>query len=636
MTGLRSVQPRTVLVVATAALVALIVAEGLLPAAWLPIEEAAIAEEARGEPAAPGTAVAGLYPRLVGPLASNLDGESFLTIVRLLNALLWVGLAVPTFLLARARAPVLVAAAAAAATVILPAAVFASTVGPEALATLLVACAFALFAHPRTQGRRWALAASFACSVAAAGLRPWFAAVPPALVLAYALPRVRWRLLLRWPTSVALALLSGAVVIGVTGIAPELERASLEPWALLRSSIACAAVGAIGMAVLPWILAWAQIARARVDPLVAVLVTAGPSLAVAGGVAALAGGAPAVDERAIVALAPVVMVLAAGAWAGQAISERAFLVAAAATAATMALLPAPVEEPSLADAPGLALPWSVLTGLVGAGALFGLLTIGLAFWVVGAWRRPYVWAIVAAALVVGHMTAWREVERSASSYAAALPDAGWLDSHVDATGAVTVLDAKGDLTPPLQAQLALANRSLGPSVPVDPGAADGASGELPVGVPTPLVLARGIELTGSPVAQGELGTLVRIASPPRVAYAVDGVDTDGWAGERAHYRRHADSAPGRMRVTVSRRAWAGPDVPGAVKVRLSADSGAAAETDWTIHSKQHRVVEFVVPRGPFDIDVTVSPTFSPADFGSPDTRQLGAQVVFDYLPGDAP
>jgi hypothetical protein len=621
------------LAVGAVALVALLVAEGLLPAAWLPLEEAAVAEQARGEPAAPGTTVSGLYPLLVNPLASSFSGETLVGAARLLNACLWAGLAVPTFLLARARASLLVASVAAAASALLPAAVYASTLAPDALATLLVAIATALFAHPRTHGRGLALAGSFACALAAAALRPWFAVVPLGLLVAYALPRVPWSVLKSWPRPLALALLAGIAVTGVAGISPELERATLEPWKLARAVAATSALGAIGMALIPWILAWAQVARARTDPLVAFLVTVGPALAVAGGVAAIADGGLLVDERPIVALAPAVMALAAGAWRGLAVSNRAFVLAAGVTASTMVFLPAPIEDPTLTGAPGLALLWSVLTELVGAGFLFALLTIGLAFAIAGSWRHPYVWGLAAAALLATHMAAWREAEHTASAFAATLPDAAWVDAHVEASGDVTLLDATRDLTPTMLAQLALSNRSVGPWVPVDPGAADESTGDLRVVVATPFALGHGIDVAGSTIARGPLGALVRIKPPPRVAYLVEGVDADGWMGSQALYRRFDSPRPGVVRLTLGRRAWGGPDVPGRVSVRTLAEGRVAHELTWTIHSSQERIVDLDVPAGRFEIDISVDPTFSPAAFGSPDSRQLGAQVAFDYRPG---
>ena len=35
----------------------------------------------------------------------------------------------------------------------------------------------------------------------------------------------------------------------------------------------------------------------------------------------------------------------------------------------------------------------------------------------------------------------------------------------------------------------------------------------------------------------------------------------------------------------------------------------------------------------FRVEVHVDPTFSPSQFGAPDTRQLGAQTAFTYVPG---
>ena len=115
----------------------------------------------------------------------------------------------------------------------------------------------------------------------------------------------------------------------------------------MRAVLATAAAAAIGMALIPWILAWAQANRARFDPLVAVLVSVGPALGVAAGVAGLADGVFSVDERPIVALVPAVMALAAGAWTSNVVSNRAFLVAACVTGATMVFLPAPLEDPTL-------------------------------------------------------------------------------------------------------------------------------------------------------------------------------------------------------------------------------------------------------------------------------------------------
>ena len=63
------------------------------------------------------------------------------------------------------------------------------------------------------------------------------------------------------------------------------------------------------------------------------------------------------------------------------------------------------------------------------------------------------------------------------------------------------------------------------------------------------------------------------------------------------------------------------------------DGTVKARRRLVIHSSQEQQVEIPVQPPPFRILVTVSPTFTPADFGSSDTRQLGAELRFAYQPG---
>jgi hypothetical protein len=86
-------------------------------------------------------------------------------------------------------------------------------------------------------------------------------------------------------------------------------------------------------------------------------------------------------------------------------------------------------------------------------------------------------------------------------------------------------------------------------------------------------------------------------------------------------------------VTLSRAAWRVPDVPGHVRVQLIPLSGprkgaAIATRRWTLHSGGGHAFTLRTPTTPFVVAVHVDPTFSPSQFGSPDTRQLGAQIQF--------
>ncbi len=122
-----------------------------------------------------------------------------------------------------------------------------------------------------------------------------------------------------------------------------------------------------------------------------------------------------------------------------------------------------------------------------------------------------------------------------------------------------------------------------------------------------------------------------------------GVYGDGWMGAEASDSRFApQGSRGRLSVTVSRRVWAGPDVPGHVVIRVGRPSasgpGLARTSDvrrWTVHRLQQRTFVFDTPPPPVRAVVSVDPTFSPAQFpGSSDTRQLGAMVSFAYEPRD--
>ena len=51
---------------------------------------------------------------------------------------------------------------------------------------------------------------------------------------------------------------------------------------------------------------------------------------------------------------------------------------------------------------------------------------------------------------------------------------------------------------------------------------------------------------------------------------------------------------------------------------------------WIVAAGAHRTFTIPTPRPPFRIEVSVSPTFSPSDYGSFDRRELGAQLGFDF------
>jgi hypothetical protein len=57
-----------------------------------------------------------------------------------------------------------------------------------------------------------------------------------------------------------------------------------------------------------------------------------------------------------------------------------------------------------------------------------------------------------------------------------------------------------------------------------------------------------------------------------------------------------------------------------------------ATRKWVLHSGGGHAFTLLTPSRPFMVTVHIAPTFSPSQYGQPDTRQLGAQVTFHYQP----
>jgi hypothetical protein len=199
------------------------------------------------------------------------------------------------------------------------------------------------------------------------------------------------------------------------------------------------------------------------------------------------------------------------------------------------------------------------------------------------------------------------------------------------------------------------NRSLGPvyrvGAPPRTGlyeidaAVDGSTGLIrgPDGEPIRsayvVAAAPGFELNGRLLAENSRVALFRVPGRVGLAATRTGVYGDGWMGPSASYTRFATpgSRPGRVRVVVSREAWTGRDVPGRVHIRVGPSSPqgierVTAERRWVVHSSRFRIFTLPTPRPPFRVEVEVNPTFSPSTYGQADPRQLGAQVLFAFLP----
>jgi hypothetical protein len=167
---------------------------------------------------------------------------------------------------------------------------------------------------------------------------------------------------------------------------------------------------------------------------------------------------------------------------------------------------------------------------------------------------------------------------------------------------------------------------------INPPAAKGADYaiDVPGGSPGALVAAGGP--SEYPLA------LYRIKHPLRVASTSEGVFGDGWMGDSASFSVFGSSRnrPARLTLTLGRAGWGGPDVPGHVLILVGKPASASGKLvrvydvrRWVLHRLAQRTFTFDA-RPPVRVEVHVRPTFSPSQFGQPDTRQLGAQVSFSY------
>ncbi len=168
-----------------------------------------------------------------------------------------------------------------------------------------------------------------------------------------------------------------------------------------------------------------------------------------------------------------------------------------------------------------------------------------------------------------------------------------------------------------------------------------------------VVVEPGTDLDGKVVArppQSGRWTVYELNGPLRLAHAQTGVFTDGWMGSESAYNQYATQTGqgGNVLVSLSRKTWGGPDKPGRVLIRVGplvrgADKQphighVTASRRWTIHSGERGTFVMPTPRPPFRVEVTIDPTFSPADYpGQSDRRELGAVVGYRfYQRGEAP
>jgi hypothetical protein len=294
-------------------------------------------------------------------------------------------------------------------------------------------------------------------------------------------------------------------------------------------------------------------------------------------------------------------------------------------------------------------------GLIGAGVLFAVFPRRLA--------AVLVPASVAAFLLLSSVSVFRAVRFQAVGAGAApqAADPSWIDHAIgtEPRAAFLYTEEIGP-NPHIFWQTEFWNRGVGSvyqvqtEAPGNPGSGsyvDPRSGRIlvldPRGrfPPEYTVGASQVHVVGDVTARDGLLTLTRVDAPLRLVDQTGGVQVDGWMGADAAYNYY--NPPDRRRpqavtVTVSRASWTGPHVPGVAHVRvgrITVDSagrphvGAPVEQrSWVIRSGGTKAFVIAAPRPPFRVEVHVTSTFSPADYGLADARRLGAQVAFGVLP----
>jgi hypothetical protein len=248
--------------------------------------------------------------------------------------------------------------------------------------------------------------------------------------------------------------------------------------------------------------------------------------------------------------------------------------------------------------------------------------------------------------------------RLADRFYATLPKPpDWLDDLTGERSAVFLGQGIGDANPVFL--LEFWNRSLenvwsldgtapvvGTVVTPDLGSPDGTLEPDPGAAVA--VLVNGVEIRGDGPAR-KVGdyTVVPLDGPIRLPQSVTGIGEGGWMGAEAAYNKFDVPAGERgfARVVLSRSAWCGTDVPGNVTVRIGPlvvnehnqpAVGRVTSTATGVINACEQQLPFLLraPGGPFRVEVSIDPTFSPRELDPSlaDTRQLGAVANFGYEP----
>lgn len=353
-----------------------------------------------------------------------------------------------------------------------------------------------------------------------------------------------------------------------------------------------------------------------------------------------------IEERNMFYVEPLLL-LALVIWLDKGLPRPPRLTAAAVVVPAALLLSLPFERlfslSLLADTPGLIPLMRVAAhlqeGIDGARALLalGILAAGLFFTLV-----PRRWGVVLAPLglalflvfsSVTVLRAWAGQSR-ATHASQGTNDVGWIDRAIGSDADAAFLftsDFQVDPHPLWQSEFW--NRSVRrvflldafepngyPAIPAKLDRAGRLVTAPGTRQPKYVVTAPGVNIDGRLVAQTPRLVLYEVSAPPRLADRSEGITADGWTGADATYTRYA---PGAKKLFVDLSLPKLPLAPGRVRIDLVSRGSTVEHRDWVSRSDSHKTFRFRAPPAPFSVRFHVVPTFTPAQYGLSDTRELG-------------
>jgi hypothetical protein len=365
-----------------------------------------------------------------------------------------------------------------------------------------------------------------------------------------------------------------------------------------------------------------------------------------------------IEERYMFNVVPVLL-LALVVWLDRGLPRPPALTAAAALVPAALLLTLPYTGfftiALYNDTFGLVPLWR-LTGRLGNVAEtevfvgLGMLVAGLLFASVP--RRAAVVAVPVAVLaffVASTNSVFGAVEflSSATRHAGGLSgDPSWIDHTIGKDARAEFVYTSEISDPHVLWQSEFWNRSVhrvfgvtaqDPSIPDVTAPLDARTGRIVPGLPAGspdakprfVVAASTVDVAGRRLARNGILSLYRVQPPLRLASLTSGVTPDAWTGASASYTRYVVPKSAKfVDVFVHRHGIAGPP-PANVRVTIGPLAGGSWKTESATFANG-RGHHFTLParRGPFTVRLSATPTFSPSQFGSPDTRQLGVRVAF--------